>query len=148
VFSPGDIPSLLNVSPTGQRIVADLISRSEAAVAPAVSRKTACDILDVGSTKLVQLENAGELDSFLDGAVRRITTSSIYLYLIKRAISSHPADAPAAKVRKPKSMFKPKRKAPRARTEAELEGLRKGNEKRRLEAQERRVAAKEAGNTA
>jgi hypothetical protein len=151
MFALGDIPSLFNVSPVGQRIVADLIARFEApTMPPAVPRKGACALLgDIGSTKEIQLEQAGEIDSFLNGSVRHVTTGSILRYLIRRVILSHPADAPVAKVRKPKGMFKakPAFKAPRPRTEAELEGLRKGNAKRRLEAQTRRLK-EGAANTA
>ena len=42
-----------------------------------VSPKTACVMLDIGPTKLWGLINAGELESFLDGARRKITTRSI-----------------------------------------------------------------------
>jgi hypothetical protein len=42
-----------------------------------VSPKTACLMLDVGVTRLYQLLDAGELESFLDGNRRRITVASI-----------------------------------------------------------------------
>jgi hypothetical protein len=139
-----------DVSDTARRIVADLLAKQKAESRPALSRKDAGALLGVGVTKLLQLEAAGKLDGFLDGASRRITTASLYRYLIGQVIKSHPVDGPAVKVRQPPKQFR-RAKAPRPRTEAELDGLRRGNERRRLEAQARRSGASssaEAENTA
>jgi hypothetical protein len=73
-----------------------------------------------------------------------VTVTSIYRRLIKLAIASHPVDGPSVKVREPAARFVRRPKAPRARTEAELAGLRKGNARRHVEAEARRSAAKEA----
>jgi excisionase family DNA binding protein len=43
----------------------------------AVSPRQACRLLGVGNTRLYELINAGELDSYLDGRMRRITMDSI-----------------------------------------------------------------------
>jgi hypothetical protein len=49
-----------------------------AAVEPlAVGPKTACILADVGLTRLYQLLNAGELDSYWEGRHRKITVESI-----------------------------------------------------------------------
>jgi len=43
----------------------------------AVSPRTACNMLDVGMTRLYELIAAGEVDSYLDGRARKITVVSI-----------------------------------------------------------------------
>jgi excisionase family DNA binding protein len=43
----------------------------------AVSPKEACRLLSIGNTRLYQLVNSGELESYRDGRVRRITMASI-----------------------------------------------------------------------
>jgi hypothetical protein len=59
-------------------------------VAPlAVSPRQACQMLSVGLTRMYQLLNANELDSFLLGRSRRITTASIYK-LIDRRLAEDP----------------------------------------------------------
>jgi hypothetical protein len=129
-------PALDKVSETGLRIVADLVADYANQPAPSTSRVRARQLLgDVGSTKELHLENIGALDSFLDGTQRRVTTRSIFRHLVLRAIASHPRNAPSKRARRPPARFQ---KKPRVRTPAELEGLRKGNAKRRLEAQARR----------
>ena len=143
-FTPDNLPSLDRVSSLGQRIVEDLAAKWKADPRLAVPRKTARVMLgDAGGTKEIQLENDGEVDSFLDGAIRLVTTASIYRYLIRQAIASHPLDEPAAKVRHPKAQFRRAKATPRRRTEAELRGLAIGNARRAEEARKRR-AAKEA----
>jgi hypothetical protein len=57
--------------------------------------------------------------------------------MIRQIAATYPADGAPAKIRTVNTRFK--RKA-RPRTAAELEGLRKGNERRRLEAAQRRAA--------
>jgi hypothetical protein len=42
-----------------------------------VSQKTACLMMSVGPTRLYELLNTGELESFRDGASRKITLASI-----------------------------------------------------------------------
>jgi hypothetical protein len=120
--------------------------REAAETAVVVSRKRTCEMLNIGASYELLLEKRGELVSIIDGKHRLVLVSSIYARLRRLAALSHPADGPAAKVRQPSRRFA---KKPRARTEAELEGLRRGNERRRLEAQARRdaAAAKGAENT-
>jgi hypothetical protein len=117
--------------------------RAQWAADPAASktRKEAAVIINCGQTKLIELEKLGVLRRYTDGASVRITTASIYQYLIALA------NEPPRKVREPAASFRRAKKAPRPRTEAELQGLRKGNAKRAAEAQARRAAAKEAGIT-
>jgi hypothetical protein len=89
-------------------------------------------------TSQLQKEQNGLLRTVLDGARRRVTTESFYEHLLALAT------APPRKVRRPPKRYT---KATRPRTEAELKGLRKGNEARRREAQLRRAvraAAREA----
>jgi hypothetical protein len=136
-------PPLDNVSDRGVGIVVDLLADWRNEPAPSASRPEVRAKLGCGPTKELALEASGAIDSYLDGSVRRITMRSLYRHLIKQAIASHPKDAPDAKVRHPAGQFQSKphaKKAPRPRTEAELEGLRRGNEKRRLEALKRRAA--------
>ena len=61
-------------------------------------------MLGVKQTKLLELEDAGILRSFLDGASRRISAASIYGRLRALAVASHPLNAEPAKVRRPKHM--------------------------------------------
>lgn len=46
-----------------------------------VRPKTACQMLAIGVTRLYELVAAGELESFKDGAARKITTRSIRRYV-------------------------------------------------------------------
>jgi excisionase family DNA binding protein len=50
----------------------------------AVSPKGACLALDYGMTKLYELINAGELETYKDGRATRITTASIRGYVARR----------------------------------------------------------------
>lgn len=42
-----------------------------------VRRKVACQMLDVGVTRLYELIAAGELETYKEGAARKITTQSL-----------------------------------------------------------------------
>jgi excisionase family DNA binding protein len=46
-----------------------------------VRPKVACRLLSVGETRLYEMMNSGELESFRDGGARRITTRSIHAYI-------------------------------------------------------------------
>jgi excisionase family DNA binding protein len=50
-----------------------------------VRPKIACQMLDIGVTRLYELIAAGELETFKDGAARKITTASIHDY-VKRQL--------------------------------------------------------------
>jgi hypothetical protein len=112
----------------------DWLSKQES---PSSSRKGAQTVIDCGPTKEFWLEDAEILDTYNDGAHKRITNRSIARYLIALALLSHPIDAPPTKIRRPTMRFQ---KRPRPRTEAELRGLREGNERRHEEAQQRKEA--------
>jgi excisionase family DNA binding protein len=53
----------------------------------AVPPRRACELLSVGLTRLYELMNAGELDSFHIGRARRITTASISAYIDRNLIA-------------------------------------------------------------
>jgi hypothetical protein len=70
-------------------------------VEPIVVRPdTAMQMLDCGHSRLYDLINSGELDSFTDGARRYITTESIYRHVARRlaAANKTPARSNAASV--------------------------------------------------
>ena len=87
-----------------------------------------------GQTTQLTKEKRGILHAYLDGASVRVTTRSLYTHLLELA------SAPLRKVRQPPSRFKHK---PRVPTPQELEALRRGNERRRREAEERRAVRRE-----
>lgn len=49
----------------------------------AVSPKTACKLLSIGNTRFYQLLAAGELESYRDGRVRRVTMRSINARIVR-----------------------------------------------------------------
>jgi hypothetical protein len=87
----------------------------------------------VAPTKGGKLERDGVLEAYGAEGRIRITSRSIARRRIALAILSHPDDGPRVRIRQPVKRFE---KSPRPRTAAELEGLRRGNEGRRLKAQE------------
>ena len=111
------------------------------AAPPDLPRKDAHRAAGVGPTKGGELEAAGVLEAFNDGSRVKITTRSIARRRIALAILSHPHDGPRRKIREPRECFK---KQPRARTPAELEGLRKGNAARRAAKLRREAKRREA----
>ncbi len=46
-----------------------------------VRPKQALRLLSIGETRLYEMINAGELESFRDGGARKITTRSIHAYI-------------------------------------------------------------------
>jgi hypothetical protein len=129
------------VSPMAAAIVTGLARRYAGTAAVVTSRNGACEITGLGMSRIIQLERAGELHSYLDGAARRITVASIYARSFRLAFEAHPVGGPPAVVRHPRGEYA---KKPRPRTPAELEGLRRGNEGRRLAALARRAAKAQA----
>ena len=100
------------------------------------SRREVQTIFGFGPSKELVVE-ATELESHLDGTIRRITNDSICRRKIALKLLSHPVDGDEPKARQPATRY---RASPRPRTPAELEGLRKGNERRAADAQQRREA--------
>ena len=49
-----------------------------------VSPRRACHLLDCGNTRLYELLQAKQLESYLDGRSRRITVDSIRRYVAQR----------------------------------------------------------------
>jgi hypothetical protein len=94
-------------------------------------------------SKEIQIEEAGEVVTYAAGGQKRIERRSAYNRKIAFILASNPIGATQPKIRAAPSAFKKAARRARLRTEAELEGLRKGNERRRIEAEARR-AAKEA----
>jgi hypothetical protein len=92
------------VSPEAAALIADIDRKEANDQRVVVSRKEAMVMLGLKQTKLLELEDAGILRSFLDGASRRISAASIYGRLRALAVASHPLDAEPAKVRRPKHM--------------------------------------------
>jgi hypothetical protein len=123
-----------HLSPKAAAVIADIQRAQALDQRVIVSRRVAQTMLSIGQTRLLELEKLGLLHSLLDGASRRITTASVYSYLISKAIESHPWDAPPAKARQPSSM---RRKASRVRkpSENELRALERANLKRHDDAQ-------------
>lgn len=69
------------------------------------------------------------------GSKRVITAESFYEHLIASAITSHPLDGPERKVRQPLTRYRTRRKP----TQQELEGLRRGNERRAEDTRKRKA---------
>jgi hypothetical protein len=132
------------MSSAAAAIVADIRARAEHEVRVAVPRQVSQEMQHIGPSRQIELENAGELRSYLDGSRRLVTTASIYARLIRRAIESHPLEGPPAKVRQPSTRYQRQRRQP---SEAELTGLRLGNERRKREAAARRKSPENKENT-
>jgi hypothetical protein len=99
-------------------------------ISPFLTRKMAQEVIGCSQSKLLRLEAKGELESFLDGAIRKISAFSIARRMVALAIMSHPVDGPELKARKPAKRYQ---KSPRVRTPAELRGLAIGNARRHEE---------------
>jgi hypothetical protein len=109
------------------------------------SRKGTCTEAGIGPTKEAELEAAGIFEAYAANSRIRVTSRSIARYRLANAILSRPVDGPPLKIRQPKARFQKRRREP---TPAELAGLRKGNEGRRLKHQKdqhRREAKAAAG---
>src|SRR5580704_3586827 len=52
-----------------------------------VKPEGACQLLDCGLSRLYELINAGELETYLDGRCRKITRSSIAAYIQRKLAS-------------------------------------------------------------
>lgn len=86
------------------RAVAFLAQQAERVGAPtdpvisplAVKPSRACIMLDIGVTRLYELLNAGQLESYKDGRSRKITVASINAYVARRLKENQQSEAPAA----------------------------------------------------
>ena len=104
---------------------------------PFLTRKTTQEVIGCSASKLLRLEAREELESFLDGAIRKISAASIARRMIANALLSHPLDGPALRARRPAKRYQ---KPPRPRTEAELRGLAIGRAKSHADAEKRKAA--------
>jgi hypothetical protein len=109
--------------------VADIKAKWAADPSASKSRRDCMLIGGWGQTTQLEKEKRGVLRTYTDGASVRVTTQSLYEHLIELA------SVPIRKVRQPAARFQRKRRQP---TEAELTGLRLGNERRKREAAARR----------
>jgi hypothetical protein len=93
-----------------------------------------------GKTTQRQLEASGALRAFRLGPNVAIERDSFYEFMIGRVVASFSGKAADARSRSP-TYFRKTTKPKRIRTPAELAALKRGNEKRRLDAIARREAA-------
>ena len=138
---PPDQP--LKLSPAAERGVFGLMKQQELNPHLRVRVPVAMQMLGVGKSKLFELMDAG-LDSVMSGSARLIVTDSIYKLLIRDVVLSHPYGAPARKASLPWASFKTHarvdgRSLRRVRTQAELDALKRANQRRREEAAARRA---------
>jgi hypothetical protein len=117
--------------------VAAVVARRDADPSASLSRVECMALFGHGMSKQITLEEAGVFVIFSDGGKRRIEKNSAYERLIRLLVESNPAGEKPTKIRAVSTRFK---KRVRPRTPAELAGLAKGNEARRLEAEKRRAA--------
>ena len=103
-----------------------------------VSRKVSCEIGNWGMTTQRAKEAAGILPTYTDGASVNVLLVPLCLHVLDLIAESNPISGPSRKARTPKKSFQKGYR--RARTPAELEGLAKANEVRRLAAQAKRQA--------
>ena len=103
--------------------------------APSLSRKELQEWGGWGPTRQIALEESGELESWLDGVLRRISTPSFCKRLIAVALTTYPLDGPELKARQPSARYQKRRRNP---TPQEIDALQRAN--RREEAQQRREA--------
>jgi hypothetical protein len=98
-------PAAEAMSGKAAAIVADIRSQQARDPRVTVLRRDAMAMIGVGESRLLELERDGKLRSFLDVGVRRITSTSIYDYLVERAVAAHPAGADELK-RTPQNIWR------------------------------------------
>ena len=128
-----------SVSPEAAKLVAVLLEQKAADPRKGVPRKVSQEMGGWGSTTQIEKEKRGDLQTFLDGMARRVFVPSIYDHLIALAVASHPLGGPMKKARQPAARYQ-RRRPRREPTQAELEALKRGNERGRREAEARRAA--------
>jgi hypothetical protein len=77
------------------------------------TRKQCLEIGGWGMTSQRQKEAAGQLQSWNDGTIVRVSTASLYLHILNLIVASHPANGPQRKARIP---TKPYRKGHRRKS--------------------------------
>ena len=80
------------MSPAARAIVNDIVGRAERDVRVAVPRAVAQEMQHIGPSRQIELENEGELTTYLDGSRRLVLITPIYARLIRLALASHPLD--------------------------------------------------------
>jgi hypothetical protein len=103
-------------------------------------RREAAALLGIGETALIQLERSGEVHSYLDVGVRRITAASAHDHMVRRAFASLDDDGVGLK-RMPVNIFTAAERPKRPLSPRRRAALAAANERRRLEAQARREGA-------
>jgi hypothetical protein len=128
----------VDILPPGPRQpVADTFEEYRRDPRGSLKRKEAEVLFNHGSSKQIEVEKDREVDSFLDGSSRRITTKSAYLRKAALLILAFPPDGLTPKARQPAQSYQ---KRPRPRTTQELRGLAEGNRQRAEAARQRREA--------
>jgi hypothetical protein len=138
-LSPETAALLASVSSGAAKLVAVLLEQKAADPRMGVPRKVSQEMGGWGSTTQIEKEKRGDLQTFLDGMARRVFVPSIYDHLIALAIASHHVGAPEKKARQPAARYQ--RRPRREPTQAELEALKSGNERRRREPEAHRAGA-------
>ena len=105
-----------------------------------ISRQECMSAFGHGMTRQILIEQAGEVESYLDGGNRRISTASICRRLIALATCRIRLDGPELRKACVSRRSDVSQRLPLDRTPAELEGLKRGNERRAEEARRRREA--------
>jgi hypothetical protein len=123
--------ALLHDSDAESQTVRDIRAKEKADRRVSMSRQECQLAGNWGATSQIEKENSGKLRRYLDGNRVRITTASFYQHLAELA------GAGPGKVHQPAKRFAPRQRVP---TKKELEGLKRGNEKRAKEARNRREA--------
>jgi hypothetical protein len=130
-----DGPDAVPIHPLALPHVVAAIDWLDRQTSPFLSRKATQEVLVCSQSKLLRLEARGEIESLLDGAIRKISAASIARRMVALAIMSHPIDGPALKARKPAKRYQ---KPPRVRTLQELEALRRANQRSHEQAEARK----------
>ena len=124
--TPCDIPEM---SAKAAAIVADIKRRQATDSRVMLTRRQCQQEGNWGPTSQITKENAGALDSVLDGSVRKITAASFYRHLIELAIRSHPPAGPV-KARQPAARYQrrcPRREPRRCRASGRGAGQARGD---------------------
>jgi hypothetical protein len=70
------------------------------------TRKQSMEIGGWGMTSQRQKEAAGQLQSWNDGTIVRVSTVALYLHILDLIVASHPADGPPRKARTPTKPYR------------------------------------------